>query len=339
MLENRRTLQSTLLLQKKREMQAVQAMLEKKRVEFAKRMEECREKQEEVAKFEKFLKENDAKRQRANAKAATEKKLRELKEVELGGLQKQLQEEQAKSASILKLINKNKMFERYLQSIVDILPPDYLDVNEPHINDIIMRHGTLVETNEDLKSVVQKNQDDIEKLQSVLAGLIKEKNDLILVFNSKLGTQQKHLDKLKLDCAYLEQRLEERDNTSKERMRILSETKLAIDDLFDRISVRTRSTKMPGTDPAGGTGIPGAAGAALGGPSAGDAAGVMGGPTSILGGAAAGIVSGGLVVSSGVTQGSPSRDGKTLAEKLHAIQYRVLDLQDIAGKQAVFMHS
>ncbi|KAJ3101570.1 hypothetical protein HDU96_009928, partial [Phlyctochytrium bullatum] len=66
-------------------------------------MEECREKQEElrakvkkesshnlngskqkqirdrVTKFEKFLKENDAKRQRANLKAQSEKKLREQK--------------------------------------------------------------------------------------------------------------------------------------------------------------------------------------------------------------------------------------------------------------------
>jgi predicted ribosome quality control (RQC) complex YloA/Tae2 family protein len=48
MFENRRTLQSTLLLQKKKEMNAVQAALEKKRLEFAKRMEECREKQEEL---------------------------------------------------------------------------------------------------------------------------------------------------------------------------------------------------------------------------------------------------------------------------------------------------
>lgn len=48
MFESRRALQSTLLLQKKKEMQAVQAQLEKKRAEFAKRMEECRERQEDL---------------------------------------------------------------------------------------------------------------------------------------------------------------------------------------------------------------------------------------------------------------------------------------------------
>jgi Domain of unknown function (DUF4200) len=46
-----------------------------------------------VNKFEKFLKENDAKRQRANAKATSERKLTEAKEAELSGLRSQLQVE------------------------------------------------------------------------------------------------------------------------------------------------------------------------------------------------------------------------------------------------------
>ncbi|EGF78277.1 hypothetical protein BATDEDRAFT_26838 [Batrachochytrium dendrobatidis JAM81] len=285
MLENRQTLQSTLLLQKKREMHAIQTLLEKKRVEFSKRMEECREKQEElkakqkqirdrVTKFEKFLKENDAKRQRANVKSINEKKL-----------------------------HRHKTYERYLQSIVDSLPPDYLDVNEPHINDIIMRHKTLVETNDDLKSVVQCNQDEVEKLQAKLAGLIKDKNDLILVYNSKLGTQQKYLDKIKQNSAYLEQRIEERDNSSKERMRIISETKLAIDDLYDRIAVRSRVVNVVQSDTVGGEG---------------NDVNVQGPNTVPVTTGVAAIMS-----------MSASTEQKTLTEKLHALQYRVLDMQDI----------
>lgn len=61
----------------------------------------------------------------------------------------------------------------------------------------IMRHKTLTETNEDLISVVQRNQDDIEQMHAQLAALVKEKNDLILVYNSKLVSQQKYLDSLK----------------------------------------------------------------------------------------------------------------------------------------------
>lgn len=90
-----------------------------------------------VFKFEKFLKENDAKRQRANLKAQTEKKIKEQKEQELGALQKGLENENLKSKNILKMISeywfkteKYQIYERYLQSAVDILPADYLDVNE-----------------------------------------------------------------------------------------------------------------------------------------------------------------------------------------------------------------
>lgn len=81
-----------------------------------------------------------------------------------------------------------------------------------------MRHKTLVETNQDLFSVVQHNQDDIEKSHMTLQGLVKDKNDLIMVYNSKLASKQKILDKLKQQSAYLEEGLEERDNTGKERV-------------------------------------------------------------------------------------------------------------------------
>jgi hypothetical protein len=164
------------------------------------------------------LKENDAKRVRANAKAITERKLRELKEMEASALQKQLGQEMKKSQLIVEEMKRNKPFETYLQSIVDALPPDYLDVHEPQINDIILRYNTLSETNQDLKSIVQHNQDDIESLNQKLQSLIKEKNDLILVYTSKLGSKQKQLDKLRKDIAYVEEGLEERDNTGKERV-------------------------------------------------------------------------------------------------------------------------
>jgi transcription initiation factor TFIID subunit TAF12 len=105
-----------------------------------------------------------------------------------------------------------------LQNIVDVLPPDYLNVHEPQINDIIMRHKTLVETNQDLISVIQENQDAIEKAQVDYQALVKERNDLIMVYNSKLGAKQKQLDKVKKDTAYLEEGLEARQNSGKERV-------------------------------------------------------------------------------------------------------------------------
>ncbi|KAI9203218.1 uncharacterized protein BJ171DRAFT_511159 [Polychytrium aggregatum] len=320
LFENRRALQSTLLLNKKREMQQVQAMLEKKREEFAKRMEECREKQEElrtkqkqirerVLKFEKFLKENDAKRQRANLKAQTEKKLKEQKEQELSALQRQLQEEQIKAKKILSMLKKYKVYEQYLQSVVDILPQDYLDVNEPHINDILMRYKTLIETNQDLIQMVQVYQDQMEKEQSTLAELIKDKQDLILVFNSQLGTQQKKYDSLKQHCAYLAEKLEERDKTGKERMRTLGEAKLAIFNIFDRISVRIQKPTR--------TNFLNAPNSENNNAASGADAQMASSPMTTM------------PLSSVHTKADIS---KVFSEKLHAIQERIIDLQHIIQK-------
>ncbi|KAJ3062032.1 hypothetical protein HDU98_002065, partial [Podochytrium sp. JEL0797] len=59
---------------------------------------------ERVTKFEKFLKENDAKRQRANMKAMSERKLREQKEQENQQLQHLQLDLQSETANILRLI-------------------------------------------------------------------------------------------------------------------------------------------------------------------------------------------------------------------------------------------
>ncbi|KAH6574844.1 hypothetical protein BASA60_005315 [Batrachochytrium salamandrivorans] len=323
-IETRRTLQSTLLLQKKREMQTVQTLLEKKRAEFEKRMEECCEKQEElqskqkqirdrVAKFEKFLKENDAKRQRANAKSITERKLREAKELELCALQRQLHTEQLKNHGAIKLINRHKVYERYLQSIIDVLPPDYLDVNEPHINDIIMRHNTLVKTNDELKSIVQINQDDIGRLQGTLTGLIKTG---LCLSGATIG---------------------ERDSTSKERMRILSEIKLAIDNLYDRIAIHSQTTKIVQSDltPASENDsrmVQVAPGLIATSAIAGVATLSTTTPTitTTVSGASVGV--GAAAAAAAATTASVMslvafKDKKSLTEKLHALQYRILDLQ------------
>jgi hypothetical protein len=140
-------------------------------------------------------------------------------------LKKQLISEQEKSDKIQKLscIKSSKqvkyqIYENYLQSIIDILPPDYLDTSEPQISDLIMRYNTLRETNSDLISVVQKTRNHIAASQADFARVIKANNDLILVSNAQLGLRQQYLDKLKQDCADQEQLIERKDHIQKERV-------------------------------------------------------------------------------------------------------------------------
>ncbi|TPX31276.1 hypothetical protein SeMB42_g07785 [Synchytrium endobioticum] len=335
-LESRSTLQSTLLLQKKREMMDVQTQLDRKRAEFAKRMEECREKQEElrtkqrqirdrVAKFEKFLKDNDAKRIRANSKALTERKIREQKEREIVLLKTQLQAEHIKNTGTMKLTNAYQAYEAYLQKVVDSLPPDYLEINEPHITDILARHGTLVDTASDLSKVLQRRHEEIELCQIRLAALMKERSDQVLLCNSMLGTKQKKLDGVRQQCALLEQRLEERDRTGKERMRILGEAKLAINNLYDRVSISRHGPMLPLSSVQLSTNAPA----------------ISNSPTTIPPVAPAAEKKESLLPVPGNSQAHPSlmthNNAVTLAQKLVAVMTRLQELQEVSKRAAESM--
>jgi hypothetical protein len=82
--------QSTELLVAKKKMAEVQELLDQKKAEFRSRMEKCKESEEalarkqeqvkeQIAKFTRFTKENDAKRQRALKRAQDEINMRKLK--------------------------------------------------------------------------------------------------------------------------------------------------------------------------------------------------------------------------------------------------------------------
>jgi predicted DNA-binding protein YlxM (UPF0122 family) len=103
--------------------------------------------------------------------------------------------------------------------MVNVLPTDYAEVNEPHIHDIIMRFKTLNETRNDLVLQLQEMSDTIEKEQMTLADKIKHNNDLVLVYNSKLGLYQKKLDKMKQNTSYLEQKIQEKENIGKRQVK------------------------------------------------------------------------------------------------------------------------
>ncbi|KXS21452.1 hypothetical protein M427DRAFT_130245 [Gonapodya prolifera JEL478] len=229
--EGRRTLQSTLLLAKKREMLEVQQQLDEKRAEFNRRMQDCRDKQEElmakqkqirerVSKFEKFLVENDAKRQRALVKAQHERKTRETKDIELVQLKDKLNQELKRADRIRQLLVKYRPYEEYLQLVVSTIPPNYLDTPEPQISDFLARHRTLLETSLDLERQLAKAQDEIEQEQKRLSTVLKEKSDAILVYNSTLGSLQKHLDEIKGGNASVEAKVVERDRVAKHKVSI-----------------------------------------------------------------------------------------------------------------------
>lgn len=147
-----------------------------------------------MIKFEKFLKENEAKRQRANTRAQTEKKIREQKVLEiqhmtymLADLQIHLEKTRhlTRIASFV-ILGKYQKYDEFLQSVVVSLPAEYLDTSDPHINDILLRYKTLSETNADLATNARNNTELIEKLQLQLNDVLKKLDNESMVSNAQM---------------------------------------------------------------------------------------------------------------------------------------------------------
>jgi hypothetical protein len=124
------TSQSTLLLKKRKEMREVDDALELMKQEYKRRMDICEERREhfeakqskmrdQVLKFEKYIQENDAKRQRADMKAKQEHKMFEEKCRELENFHQQISQLKNDELELEKeLANKNR-FTFYLETVLE----------------------------------------------------------------------------------------------------------------------------------------------------------------------------------------------------------------------------
>lgn len=238
------TSQSTLLLQKKKKMQEVQQELDRKKLEYELRMKKCKSKESELAekqekiresvvKFEKFVKENDAKRARAMKKEKDEINSRKQKEQEIISLKQQLEEQTKFKDRLVRMLEKLSVYEAYLDSVLE-QSDEFQEVN-----DVLMRHATLTATNQDLREVVEHGNQQIEVLRASVTHYNKEKEDEILVATSDIAGHQKRSELLKNDNSKVEQQLIYRDSVYNEKKRKLGEAKMAIANIYQRIeSVR-----------------------------------------------------------------------------------------------------
>eukprot|EP00276_Gloeochaete_wittrockiana_P002810 CAMPEP_0184671828 /NCGR_PEP_ID=MMETSP0308-20130426/85733_1 /TAXON_ID=38269 /ORGANISM="Gloeochaete witrockiana, Strain SAG 46.84" /LENGTH=311 /DNA_ID=CAMNT_0027119029 /DNA_START=72 /DNA_END=1004 /DNA_ORIENTATION=+ len=235
--------QSTLLLQKKKEMCQVQDELDRKKDEFKERMRLCQEKEkelfgkqqalrEQVIKFEKFLKENDAKRTRAQRKAVDEIKLREAKESEIQILEGQLRHLVNVKDTISRTVDKNFKYQRYLESVV--MQSDEFQ----ETTDVVARYATLHGANGDLDVAVQKEMDLIEELKTQLATLIKDKQNNILVSNSEIAELQSKLEETRSSVVAMEQKSVLKEEDANNKNRLLGEIKMSVFNIYIRCQFR-----------------------------------------------------------------------------------------------------
>lgn len=167
--------QSTLLLKKKKEMHEVDDSLDFMKEEYKSRVEACDERQreferkqmdmkEQVTKFEKFIQENDSKRQRAEMKTQQEHKVLLQKEAELKRLQKLHGTAERERAALIGDLEQLKKYRVYLEGTVDHSE----DESYEEIWDLLNRHKTLRSANTQLMEQVQEGDEEIDKLRTKL---------------------------------------------------------------------------------------------------------------------------------------------------------------------------
>ncbi|EQC38787.1 hypothetical protein SDRG_03746 [Saprolegnia diclina VS20] len=246
--------QSTLLLKKRKELREVNDALEFMKEEYAQRVESCAERQREferkqqemrdqVSKFEKFIKENDSKRTRAELKAKTEHRSSEQNDVRKKQLFAQYEKDVSQREALEKKRDQLLKYRTYLDSAVEASEQEYEE-----IADILNRYATLVDANKDLQVQVQSAESQIDRLRQELRTFKTEMENNILVQNSEIHGHQQHLERIRGETFQLDLDRGRDDRTYNDRSRESGQIILAIKNLYNRCRTSLGGKIPPVTD-------------------------------------------------------------------------------------------
>lgn len=241
------TSQSTLLLKKRKEMREVDEALELMKEEFKNRMEACEERRmqfelkqakmrEQVLKFEKFIQENDAKRQRAEAKAKQERKTYEQKCQEMNTLLSKIEDMENAQKDLEKQLQKKACYRIYLEQFLDAG-----DVSYEEVSDILSRYDTLKGANRDLMVHVDSLENGVNELRAKLQSLKMETQNHLLVSNSLFQRNQKELEETRARTKKEEKEKELHEDQAKNIARETSQVVQSIKNVFARCQATVRN--------------------------------------------------------------------------------------------------
>lgn len=238
--------QSTMLLKKRKEMREVDDAFEFMNEEYELRMDACEEREREferkqqemrgqVARFEKFIRENDSKRQRAEAKEKTEQRTNQLNEQKRVHLMQQLVKDQEIMAQLNKRVECLYSYRSYLDRVVDGADGEYEE-----ISDILNRYSTLVDANKDLKHQIDSVEKEMDNLRIKLRATKRDTQNHVLVQNSEIHGHQLRVEHLRAEFLQLDMRREKNEEIMNNRTRESGQIILSLKNLYQRCSCSMR---------------------------------------------------------------------------------------------------
>ncbi|XJO77382.1 hypothetical protein BDV3_001970 [Batrachochytrium dendrobatidis] len=233
---------ATKLLERRREMLEVETGLLKQKEEFAMKMESLTQRREELArketqlkdsllKFDKFLKENDAKRMRALKKSMDERKVREQKESEIDMLKVSITGLGDKKNRQGNAVESNLWFQRYLEGVLE-------NGDEfAEIKDIISRFDTLSATNTELIDRARAAQEKTEKDRQDFLAFSEGKNNVILNRNNEIARLQTKLEEAQSKGSKWQLELDQTLKNATQKSLLLGQVKMATNNLFNVVKL------------------------------------------------------------------------------------------------------
>ena len=183
---------------------------------------------ESVVRFEKFVKEKDAKKARALKKERDELASKKQKEIEIQSLRQELEQLEAKKEEFSTLLDKLIVYEQFLETTLETVE----DFQE--IDDILMRNATLMASNQDLADVTKSCAEETDEYRQRLASYTKEMESRVLADTSKIAQFQKSTDRLKFENTKLDELQQYRERAAVDKKRDLGQALMAIHNIFHR---------------------------------------------------------------------------------------------------------
>ena len=241
---------ATRLLEKRRQMFEVQEALDSQKEEFSRREEAFHrreeglrkkdlELQESLIKFNKFLQENESKRNRADKRTQEETKHRRTKENEIKQLLENLEHIKTQCTKLEQVVDKNIKYQRYLETVQEAAPEDY-----PEVSELLNRYRTLKDANRDLNERLHHHQSLNESERSELVHFTKEQVNAILNFNNKIAFMQKSVETAESKALGIQNELDAEIRSTSDRTLEIGQSLNAISNLLQRCTSRGHGSHL-----------------------------------------------------------------------------------------------
>ncbi|XP_030075050.1 cilia- and flagella-associated protein 73 [Microcaecilia unicolor] len=248
---------ATRLLEKRREMAEIEHALLAQKEDFQMKMESLQQRRDElerkeeelkdsVFKFDKFLKENDSKRSRAEKKANAERLVITLKEKETARLQEEIKLLTQRREQLGKHVEKYAIFQSYLQNVLE-KSEEFQDISE-----MVNRFNTLVATQAKLMERESDSQETMELERARLHQYTEEMQNGILQLNNELAGLKIKLEKAQSTTLQLESKWAHIQNTAVKKTLLIGKIKMATFNIFQILTKQMRlQPDVPVNDPLG----------------------------------------------------------------------------------------